>query len=126
MSVREYFCSADCFGRMEYGFLALNVHHAAGMIRDLYIYHRAISILCKNGRRLIVLLLSVSSAGGCCKETDMSIFVSKNYRITTVFYGIMDVLHITIGLFNALRIRFGIICLKMNGVGISMPAVVLG
>lgn len=122
----ECFCSANYFGRMEYGFLVLSVHHAAGMIRALYTYRRAISMLYKNGRHLIAMLLSVSFAAGYCRETDTSIFVLKSSRITTVFYGIMDVLPITIGLFNALRIRFGIIYSKANGVGISMPAAVRG
>lgn len=48
----------------------------------------------------------------------------RNFRITIVFYGIMAVLHIIIGLFNALHIHFGIIYLEMNSVGVQMPAAV--
>ena len=54
----------------------------------------------------------------------MNTFAFKNGQIMTVFYGIMAVLHIVIGLFNALHIRSGIIYLKMNSVGMRMPAAV--
>ena len=120
----EFFCSADCFGRPAYGFHVLSVQRVAGMIRDLFIYLRRILIGCNSGRFLTGLFLFKSFAVGCCKGTDMSICALKSFRITTVFYGITDVLHTITGLFNALHTLFGIIYLKVNSVGTLMPAVV--
>ena len=44
------FCAAEYFGKTGYGFHALNVHHVAVMIRDLYIYLTMTFKICNNGR----------------------------------------------------------------------------
>ena len=119
-------CGGNYFGRTVCSFHVCNVRHAAGMIRGLCIYRRAIFKICRTGLHWTGRLLFKNIAAGCCREMGMNISALKNFRITTVFCGITDVLHTITDRSNALHIHSGIICSQVNGVGMIMQTAVRG